>query len=63
MLTIDKRLCFVEVRLLFDKKKSSLIPHEEKINIPHARTLAIPHEESDLFPHAGKNGDLPRDGG
>ena len=60
-MTIDKRLCCVEVRLLFDNDESSLIPREEKTNILHARTLVLPHEESSLF--AGKNGDPPRDGG
>ena len=60
---MDKRLYCVEVRLFFDNEESSLIPLEEKTNIPHARTLAIPHEESSLFPHAGKNGDPSWDGG
>ena len=62
-MTIDKKFCCVEIRLLFDNEESSLNPHEEKPNIPHARTLVIPHEESSLFPHAGKNGDPPWDGG
>ena len=63
LVKVDKRLSCVEIRLLFDNEKSSLIPHEEKSNIPHARTLVIPHEESSLFPHAGKNGDPPMDRG
>ena len=50
---MDKRLYCVEVRLFFDNEESSLIPREEKTNIPHARTLVIPYEESSLFPHAG----------
>ena len=62
-MTIDKRLCCVEVRLLFDNEESSLIPQEDRINITHARTLVIPHEESFLFPHVGKNNDPPWDGG
>ena len=63
LVKVDKRLCCVEDMFLFDHEKSSLIPCEEKNNIPQARTLVIPHEESSLFPHAGKNGDPPRDGG
>ena len=47
-MTIDKRLCCVEVRLLFDIEKSTLIPLEEKI--PHTRALVIPHDVKPL-PH------------